>query len=205
MLLNRDITMTIRTQKSRIAGPFTAMALKAVIGVAVFAACLLPALHQAGAQQGGAIMYEWGSDFDKIKRMVSSGMTVEQFTPVERPKYKNTVLKYILASDGSLAESIIILRVKTVPVTDYLFIKSKLYTIVEEWDPITDEEAGNIRARLDSSYGSPQSESDKGLTIFSYDLNAVSVRYYLLKLESGRNSCKVYFYPSDLFKMLMKQ
>jgi len=85
---------------------------------------------------GETLKYEWGTQLQKFKSTLPTDKEWEQFKPSEKPKYKNKILSYITAIDNKLIDKVIIVRIKSQPVVDYLFVNDKLYTIMENWGKV---------------------------------------------------------------------
>lgn len=147
--------------------------------------------------------YEWGTPLDKVKSTLPSDRESTQFTPREKPKYKNKLLSYITAIDGELVDKIIIVRLNGRPVTDYLFVNNKLYTIMENWGSIDEKTVKEIETGLNGRYGQPLVQQDKNFFIYSYNSDTTKVLYYIMKNTDGTAACKVYYYTKKLFRMLI--
>lgn len=149
--------------------------------------------------------YEWGTSLSKVKSTLPSDKESTQFTPAEKPKYKNMILSYITAIDAKLSEKIIIIRVKSQPVVDYLFVNNKLYTIMENWGSIDAKAEKEIHTRLVSQYGEPVVQQDKNFFIYSFNSDKTKVLYYVVKEKDGKSKCRVYYYTKQLFRMLISE
>ncbi|MBN2160406.1 MAG: hypothetical protein JW807_13515 [Spirochaetes bacterium] len=154
---------------------------------------------------GAAIQYEWGTELEKVKKSLPSDRESTQFTPRDKQNYKNKILSYITAIDADLADKIIILRLETRPVTDFLFVKDRLYTVMEDWGRVDEKTEKEIHAKLAGLYGKPLVQQDKSFFIYSYSNDTTKVLYYLMKLPEGKSQCKVYYYTRQLFKMLISE
>ncbi|MBP7735503.1 MAG: hypothetical protein KA369_05970 [Spirochaetes bacterium] len=167
---------------------------------------LMTALMFASASLAGApLKYEWGTQLLKVKKSLPSDRESTQFTPKDKPKYKNKILSYITAIDNKLIDKIIILRIQSKPVIDYLFVNDKLYTIMENWgnvDPKTEKE---IQANLTRQFGQPLVQQDRNFFIYSYNTDKTKVLCYLMKSTDGTSKCKVYYYAKQLFRMLITE
>jgi hypothetical protein len=146
---------------------------------------------------------EWGTTLDDFKKSLSGDMNVVQFTPKDQPGYKNKILNFITAIDDSYITKTIILRINTVPRTDYLFVKEKLYTKLEDWLVADKKLQDSIYNRLKSIYGEPSIQKDGNFYIYSFNSKDTKVLFYKLVYADGNAKCKVYYYTSKLFKMLI--
>jgi hypothetical protein len=150
------------------------------------------------------LVYEWGTQLLKVKKNLP-GDKCEQFKPSEKPKYKNKIMTYITAIDAKLIEKIIIMRVKSQPMIDYLFVNDKLYTIMESWGKVDQKTEKEIHADLVSQFGQPLLQQDKNFYIYSFNNDKTKVLYYINRLPDGTSRCKVYYYTKQLFRMLIAE
>jgi hypothetical protein len=144
------------------------------------------------------LKYEWGAQLQKFKTTLPADKEWEQFKPSDKPKYKNKILSYITAIDEKLIDKVIIIRIKSQPVVDYLFVNDKLYTIMEIWGKIEQKTEMEIKSRLIKEFGQPVIQQDKDLYIYSYNTDKTKVLLYL-----ERSNCKVYYYTKQLFRFLI--
>ncbi len=167
--------------------------------------CAIAVMVLCISRLAAAPAYEWGTPLDQLKKSLPSDKEATQFTPKEKPKYKNKLLSYITAIDGNLVEKIIIVRLKARPVVDYLFVNNKLYTIMENWGKVDEKTAKEIEANLNGLYGQPLVQQDKNFYIYSYNTDKTKVLCYLMKNTDGTSTCKVYYYTRKLFRMLITE
>jgi hypothetical protein len=165
------------------------------------AACLFILIAQANPQTARS-GFDWGIGIDKLRKALPPDKT-ETFTPKEKPKYTNKIMSYITAIDSALAEKIIILRHQSSPVIDYLFVNGRLYTIMEQYDSLSESEVKEIQTRLTGLYGQPQAQQEKDLTIYSYASDTTKALFYLKKTGNGKSKSRVYYYAKKLFRMLI--
>ncbi len=163
--------------------------------------CIAP----VNAMEAETPLYEWGALLVKFKQTLPADEKYIEFTPSERPKYKNRMLNYITAIDNNLYKKIKILRILSSPSIDYLFVNNKLYTMMENWGTIGPDEELLIRARLGHRYGNPTVQRDKNFYIYSYNTNKTKVFWYLMKLHDAKSDCMIYYYPRQLFRMLISE
>lgn len=176
---------------------------KAILcSIAVFTAC---ALLITLPLYSNTLNYEWGTQLVKVKKTLPSDKESTQFSPKEKPKYKNKILSYITAIDNNLLDKIIIVRLQSQPVVDYLFVNDKLYTIMENWGSVDQKTEKDILAKLTGQFGQPLVQQDKNFYIYSYNTDKTKVLYYLMKSKDGKSRCKVYYYTKQLFRMLITE
>lgn len=170
---------------------------RALCAITVILACI-SRLYAAPA-------YEWGTPLDQLKKSLPSDKETTQFTPKEKPNYKNKLLSYITAIDGNLVDKIIIVRLKSRPAMDYLFVNNKLYTIMENWGKVDEKTQKEIETNLSGQFGQPLVQQDKNFYIYSYNSDKTKVLYYIMKNTDGTSTCKVYYYTRKLFRMLITE
>jgi hypothetical protein len=145
----------------------------------------------------------WGASKDAvIKEYLQNDKNIIRFKPSEKPEYKNKILTYIVAIDADLANSIDIIRSSTRPEKDFLFVKDRLYSILENRGPIGKSSEDRLINELKSAYGNPGIQKDNQSLIYSFKDNETKVLLILSK-EAGSSVCTLYYYASKLFKMLL--
>lgn len=149
--------------------------------------------------------YEWGTSIAAVRKGIPGGAATVQFAPSEDPAYENKIMSYITAIDAELVKKITIVRVKSEPVTDYLFVGDKLYTIMESWGDIDARRGKEIETALAGKYGAPLVQQDKSLSIYSYNNDRTKVLFYLTKVSDTRSRCTVYYYTKKLFRILIME
>lgn len=178
-----------------------------------------PALHKHARLAAGAALaitialtaeiagadYEWGISMAAVRKGIPSSAATVQFTPAEDPEYENKIMSYITAIDADLVKKITIVRVKSQPVTDYLFVGDRLYTIMESWGEIDAGKGKTIETTLSGKYGAPLVQQDKNFYIYSYKNDKTKVLYYLTKISDTRSKCTVYYYTKKLFRALIME
>lgn len=179
---------------------------KQIAFICVIVPALMWMLSLSGTAAGiNALHYAWGTQLENVKKTLPSDKEILQFSPKERPKYKNKILSYITAIDNKLIDKIFVVRIKSTPVTDYLFVNNKLYTVMENWGKIDQKTEKEIQAKLTGQYGEPLVQQDKNFYIYSFNSDKTKVLFYLMKLNDGRSKCKVYYYTKQLFRMLIAE
>ncbi|OHD68839.1 MAG: hypothetical protein A2W19_17345 [Spirochaetes bacterium RBG_16_49_21] len=157
------------------------------------------------AKVGTIPSYEWGTLLAKVRQTLPTDEKYIQFTPAEKPKYKNRIMNYITAIDSNLLNKIKILRIESSPRIDYLFVNNKLYSMIENWEPIDRKAENAIRSRLTRQFGIPSVQQDKNFYIYSFNTDKTKVFWYLMKLPNSTSDCMIYYYPRQLFRMLMSE
>ncbi|MDY6932679.1 MAG: hypothetical protein SVZ03_00480 [Spirochaetota bacterium] len=137
-----------------------------------------------------------------IKRQNNSKVKFIEFTPYDKPEYENRIMNYIIARGENLKRQIKILRIKSEPQKDFLFLKNRLYTIKESYKSITIQKLNTIIKGLTSKYGNSNVQKDNKMAIYSFSNNKTKVIVYsYLKT----NKCDIYFYDCKLFHILFSE
>src|SRR5512137_1554808 len=70
---------------------------------------------------------------EAIARYIGRDVKHEDFRFENDPKYDNRILNYILPIDTGIKSKISIVRTKTSPQRDYLFVNNRLYSVMETY------------------------------------------------------------------------
>ncbi|MCX7679963.1 MAG: hypothetical protein N2316_12220 [Spirochaetes bacterium] len=148
--------------------------------------------------------YNWGIDKDEtIKKHFPSGNYIS-FTPTQKPEYENKILSFILAINSEIKDRIVILRIESNPQRDFLFIRNKLYSVLENYGVLPAGEFEKLINKLSSIYKEPNIQKDKNTVTYSFygkDTKVLVLSYEKQKLVD----CKVYHYASKLFRILISE
>lgn len=168
-----------------------------VIIVAVL--CLTSAISTA---DNASREYRWGSDSKSVLKYYIKDTPHFKFSVSHMPSYHNKIMNYILAIDSNLKSNISIIRASSDPVKDYLLVNRKLYSVLEYHGTIPQNNFNSIITKLSPIYGNPTVQQDKDLTIYSFFGSNTKV-ITLAHKKNNNVECKIYFYASKLFKMLI--
>lgn len=147
---------------------------------------------------------KWGiSKEEVIKRYLQKDNKYVEFD-ANKPRYENKIMNYIIAIDRDLKQKIKILRSSKKPVRDFLLVNDKLYSVLENQGILSLKKQNKIIDSLTAQFGTPTIQRDKRMTIYSFKGRDTKV-LLLSKPESNKIECKIYFYASNLFKMLITQ
>ena len=127
-----------------------------------------------------------------------------EFTPAIRPNYNNKIMNFIVAIDNSLKSKIFVLRSKSKPTKDFLFVNNRLYSIMENHGRISNDNLNIIINRLTITYDKPNIQKDKFMIVYSYFDKHTKVLVYAFK-KNNNIKCRVYHYAKNLFKMLINE
>ncbi len=137
-----------------------------------------------------------------IKNNIPAGTKYVEFSPSDKPEYKNKIMNYILALDKNLMNDIKILRIKTYPQKDFLLVKDKLYCIKETYNVISNKKVNSLVKKFTTQYGKSNIQKDKSMAIYTFSDDKTKV-LVITYLGSNKADCKVYYYASQLFRMLI--
>ncbi len=143
----------------------------------------------------------WGTPYRDFLKSRSSSI-LSEFKPSEKPGYKHKILTFISSINPEIVSDVKVVRIKSNPLKDYMFVKEKLYTILENWDVISAKHEKELYSRLRRKYGKPDVKNDGNLRVLSFKKGRTKVIYYRLTYTNGTALCKVYFYTTRLFRML---
>ena len=163
-------------------------------------------LTASKAESSGSISAQdprWGITLDDFTKHLGENIRYIRFTPKDKPDYKNKIMSYITAIDNAYLSHILIIRTMTVPETDYLFVKGKLYTVLEDWHVVNAKKQDSILNDLTKRYGKASIAKDGNFSITSFNTPVTKVLFYKLVYADGTAKCKVYYYTNKLFRMLI--
>ncbi|MDY6970265.1 MAG: hypothetical protein SVR08_16655 [Spirochaetota bacterium] len=147
----------------------------------------------------------WEISKDRIIRQYfQKGKKYIEFSPDARPKYKNKIMNYIIAIDGTLKKKIKIIRKKADHETDFLFVNNKLYSVRESYFSIKQSRLNTIIKDISSEYSKSSVQKDNQLSIYSFSNDKTKV-ILIHNHNSEIMDCKIYFYASKLFRMLISE
>lgn len=173
----------------------------AVLRLVMAAAVLLVAADQGNCQEMG----EWEmSRKDLIKKLSGADVRYKEIKPGREPRYENKIMDYIIAIDENLKGSIGILRTRTVPERDYLFIKDRLYSVLEKYGIIPREQVNAIIGQLQARYGKPRVRNENATAIYSFEGSGTKVLLHSSTVYRSVD-CQVYYYAGILFRRLVAE
>ena len=146
---------------------------------------------------------EWGMKKEAVIKSFSTNKRFSELKPMDHPEYKNRIMDHISMLDMSSRNKLIVIKTKTNPEIEYLFLDDYLFCIVEDWKEIKHTDEQRIDRRLFTRYGKPHIQRDSNLTIQSYNDNTTYVVYQKLYKKDGTMKCKIYYYTKKIFRKLM--
>jgi len=148
--------------------------------------------------------YTWGVKMNSlVSQNKSSGITLRRFTPGERPRYRNKIMRYILSVDPTVESKMVVMRHRASIIRDYLFVNQRLYTVLDDLGNIHAPAVDVLLQRLKGRFGPPSVEKNGQTTIRSYKRGDTKVLFYSKVLGNGSHKCKVYYYATSMFRMLI--
>ncbi|HOO72816.1 MAG TPA: hypothetical protein PK926_13755 [Spirochaetota bacterium] len=173
--------------------------------ITVFAVCLSLAVLSAALPAGPENQeIPWGVSLSDFKKNNPAGQ-FQEFSPRDNPEYKNKIMTFITAIDEKFKNEIIILRQKGAPMREYLFVRGKLCSKVDDWDVIPEDRQNSVMTQLKQLYGEPSIQKEDNFYINAFKSKTTNVLFYMLKHPDGSAKCKVYYYTSKLFRMLIME
>jgi hypothetical protein len=143
----------------------------------------------------------WGTNYGEFIKNKSSSIMAE-FKPVEKPKYKHKILKFITGINPEIINQIKVVRIRSNPIREFMFINNGLYTIKENWNIIPVKDEKKVYSDLKRQYGKPDIKDDGNLRTISFKKGRTKVIYYRLLYGNGTARCAVYYYSTRMFRML---
>ncbi len=157
-----------------------------------------------GLNAGSSAHHRWGMKINALEKDLSARqIRLRRFVPQERPRYKNKIMTYILSVDPTVESKMVILRHRKKIVRDYLFVNRRLYSVLDDMGNVSQGEVNATERRLRARFGRASVDKKKYLTIRSYKNDTTKVLFYSKLVQDGKYRCKVYFYASSIFRMLL--
>jgi len=145
----------------------------------------------------------WGiSKSECVQKFSYTDADIRAFSPSDDSRYENRIMNYIVAIDSDLKSDITIFRTVKSPIRDLLFVKNRLYSILEDYGTVSAAVERRTLESLKKSYGEPSIQRDKQVVIYSFQ--DANTKVIMISTQKGSGyDCKVYYYAARLFKMLM--
>jgi hypothetical protein len=156
------------------------------------------------ADVGSDREYNWGISRTAIIESYISPREYTEFRHTERPDYQNKIMNYIIAINSALSDKITIIRSKSDPEKDFLLVNNKLCSVLENYNRLSHSSLSSIISNLSGRYKQPSIQKDRDLTIYSFFNNKTKV-IVIAQDKDRLVSCKVYYYSSRLFRMLLSE
>ncbi len=158
----------------------------------------------SAANVGTNSEYNWGISRKAIIDAYISPREYTEFRHSERPDYQNKIMNYIIAINSALSDKITIIRSKSDPEKDFLLVNNKLCSVLEDYNRLSHSSLASIISNLSGRYKQPSIQKDRDLTIYSFFDNRTKI-IVIAQDKDRLVSCKVYYYSSKLFRMLLSE
>jgi len=149
--------------------------------------------------------FPWGAGIHIVSQGIGRDSEYSKFRLSDMDGYKNIIVSYMTDVDKNIKNDIVVLRTKSGTVTDYIFVKDRLYTVSRDWNIVDTEKEAWIRRAITDKYGTASVKEDGGFWIYSYSTGNTKVLYYRVRTSPNTYRCRVYYYTKNLFKMLLMQ
>jgi hypothetical protein len=146
--------------------------------------------------------YTWGMTMDAF-RSANPAVEFIQFNPSTTADYTNKIMTYITGIDATTRDKMEILRLKSSPVRDYLFVDKKLFSVMDDHGETTVKNVKDLRESLSVRFGQNEVKKDYGLLVYSYSDKKTRVLLYAKTVDDNLVKCRIYYYPEKLFMMLL--
>lgn len=149
--------------------------------------------------------YKWGNTYEEFTKGLPKNLQSETFRLSGRPDYNNMILNYVIGLNSGLTGKTVIFRIMMEPVKEYVFINNRLSCISYLWENAQNGKEKDILAGLGREFGSPEIKTMKKETLYTYNNNITKVMMYKTPGEDGSIKYRLYFYPRNLFRLLIME
>lgn len=167
--------------------------------VILILAVTVPTLSEAQTKEPG---YTWGMTMEAF-RSANSATEFTPFNPKTTADYTNRIMTYIIGIDATTKDKMEVLRLKSGPVRDYLFVDKKLFSVMDDHGETTVKNVKDLREALSARFGHYEVKKDYGLLVYSYSDRKTRVLLYAKTVDDNLVKCRIYYYPEKLFMMLL--
>lgn len=127
------------------------------------------------------------------------------FKPEDNPEYSNRIIDFFSTMNPEERTVITIIKTNGNPVTDYCFFNEKLYSLTEEWGNLDRTSAHNLIKTLKDKYTEQSMEEKSPNIIYSFKKNKTKVLLYKKAIDERSVQIKIFYYSTDLFRMLISE
>lgn len=147
----------------------------------------------------------WGRTTSELIQDLSRANTqFEEISLQKNPGYRNRMIDFIVKVDAELREKITVIRARTDPEKDYLFLSGRLFSVRERYGDLSQERFDSIAGRLRSAFGEPVITEEKKTTVHSYAGRGTKAILRSRRTPAGVE-CIAYYYDSNLFRIMFRQ
>ena len=127
------------------------------------------------------------------------------FKPEDNPEYSNRIIDFFSSMNPEERALITIIKTNGNPVTDYCFFNEKLYSVTEEWGNLDRTKAHNLIKTFKDKYTEQSMEDKSPNIIYSFKKNKTKVLLYKKAIDERSVQIKIFYYSTDLFRMLISE
>ncbi len=147
----------------------------------------------------------WGRTTASVIEELSRANTgYEEINLLKNPGYRNRVIDFIVKVDSGLREKITVIRARTDPEKDYLFLSGRLFSVRERYGALSQERFEATVKDLRSEFGEPELGREKNVSVRSYTGRGTKA-IMRSRTTAGGIECSVYYYDSRLFRIIFTQ
>lgn len=157
------------------------------------------------ANAGSELHPAWGRTAGELTQELSRANTqFEEINLQKNPGYRNRMIDFIVKVDAGLKEKITVIRARTDPERDYLFLSGRLFSVRERYGDLSRERFDSIAREMRSAFGEPVITEEKKTTVHSYAGRGTRAILRSRRTQAGVE-CIAYYYDSNLFRIMFTQ
>ena len=146
----------------------------------------------------------WGiTRIDLVSRLKIENFTT--FKPEDNPAYSNKIIDFFNTMKPETGTKISILRTNGKPVIDFCFFNERLYSVSEEWGPVDSGKADIIINTLKEKYSVISIEHKNPEIIYNLKRDKTKIYLYIKTIDEKSASIRIFYYSTDLFRMLFDE
>ncbi|HEY1406251.1 MAG TPA: hypothetical protein VF857_06560, partial [Spirochaetota bacterium] len=117
-------------------------------------------------------------------------------------EYGNNIYNHLISANPDLKPRIRVIRSKTLPMRDLLFIDGKLYEILEYRENVDALEFKELFVTMKNIYGIPEMNKESDFTAYTYKNDNTQV-ILISKGNGDRFQVRIYLYSRSLFHRIL--
>jgi hypothetical protein len=155
----------------------------------------------AAQNQGVYEIAQWEVSQDEAVRTYfqTPEFTALSFNSVK--EFDNRIYSHLVSVDPDIASKLVVIRSKSSPIRDLLFIEGKLYSVLERPGALDALRFKTLFVAMKDSYGLPQMTKENDYTVYTYKTDKTQA-LLLAKTVGDRFETKVYLYAPSIFRRL---
>lgn len=142
---------------------------------------------------------QWGSNLETAVPFYCGTSFIE--VNLASVKYENRIYLLILSLSPEIKNRLSVIRSKTSPERDLLFLDKKLISIVEKRESVDENSFKTIFLDLKNSFGIPSMTRDEEYSLYSCSNESTNALLAVKKCGSGY-STSLYLYSKSLMRIL---